>query len=151
MMQQRWTKWKDDNGTYIVPYYFSKSFPGTEENIHTINSHINWFNKACFQIHQTLSDWPRHSDRLWFDWLMGLTNQHRFENYSKELNQCIKLEEVNNFDFRYDSKIRIIDGNGCWSYIGTFKIFTNLKKSFWKMYFGQKSVNIPSYNWPILK
>ena len=48
MMQQRWTKWKDDNGTYIVPYYFSKSFPGTEENIHTINSHINWFNKACF-------------------------------------------------------------------------------------------------------
>ena len=30
MMQQRWTKWKDDNGTYIVPYYFSKSFPGTE-------------------------------------------------------------------------------------------------------------------------
>jgi hypothetical protein len=80
MMQQRWTKWKDDNGTYIVPYYFSKSFPGTEENIHTINSHINWFNK--------------------------------------ELNQCIKLEEVNNFDFRYDSKIRIIDGNGCWSYIG---------------------------------
>ena len=57
MMQQRWTKWKDDNGTYIVPYYFSKSFPGTEENIHTINSHINWFNKACFQIHQTFSDW----------------------------------------------------------------------------------------------
>ena len=48
MMQQRWTKWKDDNGTYIVPYYFSKSFPGTEENIHTINSHINWFNKASF-------------------------------------------------------------------------------------------------------
>ena len=50
MMQQRWTKWKDDNGTYIVPYYFSKSFPGTEENIHTINSHIDWFNKAGFQI-----------------------------------------------------------------------------------------------------
>lgn len=57
MMQQRWTKWKDDNGTYIVPYYFSKSFPGTEENIHTINSHINWFNKAGFQIHETFSDW----------------------------------------------------------------------------------------------
>ena len=107
MMQQRWTKWKDNNGTYIVPYYFSKSFPGTEENIHTINSHINWFNKAGFQIHETLSDW-----------LKSLSKHHHFENYSKELNQCIKLEEVNNYDFRYDSKIRIIDGNGCWSYIG---------------------------------
>ena len=110
-MQQRWTKWKDDNGTYIVPYYFSKSFPGTEENIHTINSHINWFNKASF--HKKTIDKTSFSD-----WRKGSINQQHSEIYSKELNQCIKLEEVNNFDFRYDSKIRIIDGNGCWSYIG---------------------------------
>ena len=80
MMQQRWTEYKNENGTYVVPYYFAKTFPGSEENRHTINSHVKWFNK--------------------------------------ELNQCIKLEEVSSFDFRYSSKIRIIDGNGCWSYIG---------------------------------
>lgn len=80
MMQQRWTKWRDNNGTFIVPYYFAKNFPGGKEDQGTINSHIKWFNK--------------------------------------ELNQCLRLEEVNSFDMRYDSKIRIIDGNGCWSYIG---------------------------------
>ena len=60
----------------------------------------------------------RQIRKTFSDWLRASINQHHFENYSKELNQCIKLEEVNNFDFRYDSKIRIIDGNGCWSYIG---------------------------------
>jgi len=80
MMQQRWTKWRDNNGTFIVPYYFAKNFPGHKEDQGTINSHIKWFNK--------------------------------------ELNQCLRLEEVNSYDMRYDSKIRIIDGNGCWSYIG---------------------------------
>ena len=67
----------------------------------------------------SLSDWLALSTN-WSDWMMKWANQNQFENQSKELNQCIKLEEVNNYDFRYDSKIRIIDGNGCWSYIGTF-------------------------------
>ena len=60
MMQQRWTKWRDDKGTFIVPYYFAKNFPGSKEDQATINSHINWFNK--------------------------------------ELNSCLRLEEVTNYD-----------------------------------------------------
>ena len=89
MMQQRWTKWRDDKGTFIVPYYFAKNFPGSKEDQATINSHINWFNK--------------------------------------ELNSCLRLEEVTNYDLRYDSKIRIIDGNGCWSYIGKYSCSDVLK------------------------
>ena len=28
MIQNRWLRWKDDNDAYIVPFYFSASFPG---------------------------------------------------------------------------------------------------------------------------
>ena len=51
------------------------------------------------------------------------TIKTHIEWFNTELNQCIKLEEVSNFDFRYNAKIRVIDGNGCWSYIGKKKIY----------------------------
>ena len=28
MIQNRWKRWKDSNGAFIVPYYFSSTFPG---------------------------------------------------------------------------------------------------------------------------
>ncbi|CAG5097508.1 Oidioi.mRNA.OKI2018_I69.XSR.g15107.t1.cds [Oikopleura dioica] len=79
MVKSRWTKYKK-NGSYIVPFYFSASFPGSREIRKEIASHVEWFNK--------------------------------------ETNFCIKIEEVDRFDKQYEEKIRIIDGNGCWSYIG---------------------------------
>ena len=38
--------------------------------------------------------------------------------FNKETNFCIQIEEVDQFDKQFDERIRIIDGNGCWSYIG---------------------------------
>jgi len=79
MVKSRWTKYKKKD-SFIVPFYFSSSFPGSREIRKEILSHVDWFNK--------------------------------------ETNFCIKIEEVDQFDKQFDERIRIIDGNGCWSYIG---------------------------------
>ena len=28
MIQNRWTKWRDEHGAFVVPFYFSSTFPG---------------------------------------------------------------------------------------------------------------------------